>query len=335
MIKIAVDGMGGDFAPKEIVEGIKLALDENADISIVVTGDKNQLEQEFENYTNKSRVEIIHTEEVITMHDKPREALLRKKNSSMYKAVELVKEKYVDGMVTAGNSGAHMAISLFTLGRLAHVTRPAIGVVVPFIDGNHGLLLDVGASVDIGPKEYLVFAILGKTYFHTLFKKEDIKVGLLNIGAEEEKGTKVLQEAHKLLKENLKEFSGNIEPHEALYHKVDVIVTDGFTGNILEKSYEGAGQFIVDTLKKEIAKSFKYKIGALLMQGAMKNTMNTLNYESFGGSPLLGVDGLSIKAHGRSKRGAIKNAIKVCYDLAKDRLIDEFKNELEKMADMI
>jgi len=171
MIKIAVDGMGGDFAPKEIVEGIKLALDENADISIVVTGDKNQLEQEFENYTNKSRVEIIHTEEVITMHDKPREALLRKKNSSMYKAVELVKEKYVDGMVTAGNSGAHMAISLFTLGRLAHVTRPAIGVVVPFIDGNHGLLLDVGASVDIGPKEYLVLQSLEKRIFTLCSKR--------------------------------------------------------------------------------------------------------------------------------------------------------------------
>lgn len=330
MIKIAVDGMGGDFAPQEIVEGVKLALSELNDIKVFITGNEQELKKEFKN--EAKNIEIVPTVEVITMHDRPRDALLKKKGSSMHKAVELVKDKIVDGFVTAGNTGAYMAISLFTLGRLKNVNRPGIGVVIPFKDGNFGVLIDVGASVDITPRDYIVLAVLGKTFLYTLTRKENITVGLLNIGEEEEKGTKLIQEAHKLLKENLKQFKGNVEPHEILYHKVDVIVTDGFTGNILEKSYEGALEFTVDILKEEINKSLIYKIGASLLKPALKNAFNKLNYENFGGSPLLGVDGISVKAHGRSRRIAIKNAIKVAYELAKNNLIENFKQELEKIS---
>jgi len=328
MIKVAVDGMGGDYAPKEIIEGVKLALEEINDLYVIITGDEKQILEHIGSMP-KSNIEIIGTSEVITMHDKPREALLRKKNSSMHKAIELVKNKEADAVVTAGNTGAYMAISLFTLGRLKNVNRPGIGVVLPFIDNEIGLLIDVGASVDVSPRELYIFGILGKTFLYTLTKKGKISVGLLNIGAEEEKGSKLMQETHKLLKEQLDGFVGNVEPHEILYHKADVIVTDGFTGNILEKSYEGALEFTVDALKQEINKSLIYKIGAYLLKPALKNAFNKLNYENFGGSPLLGVDGISVKAHGRSKRNAIKNAIKVSYELSKNNLIENFKKELE------
>jgi glycerol-3-phosphate acyltransferase PlsX len=333
MVKIAVDGMGGDFAPLEIVEGVKLAVNEIEDLEILLTGREEELKKVLQGFSKSKNIEIVHADDVITMHDKPREALLRKKGSSMHKAVELVKDKVAQGFVTAGNTGAYMAISLFTLGRLKNVNRPGIGVIIPFKDDEFGVLIDVGASVDIMPRDYLILAILGKTFLHTLTNKENLTVGLLNIGEEEEKGTKLIQEAHKLLKENLKEFKGNIEPHQILYHKVDVIVTDGFTGNILEKSYEGALEFTVDILKDEINKSILYKIGAYLLKPALKSAFNKLNYENFGGSPLLGIDGVAVKAHGRSKRTAIKNAIKVAYELAKNNLIENFKNELEGVSE--
>ncbi len=206
---------------------------------------------------------------------------------------------------------------------------PAIGVVLPFRDGGYGLLLDVEASVDISAKEYLVFALLGRVYLATLTGKTNISIGLLNIGEEEEKGNKITQEAYKLLKENFNDFAGNVEPQDLLNHKVDVLVTDGFTGNVLEKSYEGAAELIINAIKDEIKKSNIRKIAAVVLKKAIKNAFSTLNYENFGGSPLLGVDGISIKAHGRSKRVAIKNAIKVCYELAENNLIDNFKEALE------
>ncbi|MGC9101241.1 MAG: hypothetical protein ACP5HC_08325 [Caldisericum sp.] len=206
---------------------------------------------------------------------------------------------------------------------------PAIGVVLPFRDRGYGLLLDVEASVDISAKEYLVFALLGRVYLATLTGKTNISIGLLNIGEEEEKGNKITQEAYKLLKENFNDFAGNVEPQELLNHKVDVLVTDGFTGNVLEKSYEGAAEFIIDAIKDEIKKSNIRKIAAVVLKKAIKNAFSTLNYENFGGSPLLGVDGISIKAHRRSKRVVIKNAIKVCYELAENNLIDNFKEALE------
>lgn len=329
-MKIAVDGMGGDFAPQEVILGIDLALEELPNLEVVVTGNRDLLDKEIQHSKNASRIEIMPTEQVITTHDKPREALLKKKNSSMHKAVELVRDGHAKGMVTAGSTGAYMAISIFTLGRLKSVTRPAIGIPLPYRDGSMGLLLDAGASVDIGAKELLIFAVLGKVYLATLKKDSNITVGLLNIGEEEEKGSKLTIETHKLLKENIKEFMGNVEPHEILNHKVDVIITDGFTGNVLQKSYEGAAEFLIDSIKEEINKSFVRKLAAKILKPALKSAFNKLNYENFGGSPLLGVNGISIKAHGRSKRVAIKNAIKVCYELAANNLIENFKKELEE-----
>jgi len=329
-MRIAVDGMGGDNAPHEIVQGIDLALSEIPNLEVVITGNKQLLESEITSIKNGSRVEIVNTEQVITMHDKPREALLKKKQSSMHKAIGLVKDGYAKGIVTAGNTGAYMAISIFTLGRLKGVTRPAIGVTIPLKGGGYELLLDVGASVDVSAREYLTSALLGKVYLSTLTGRNDVTIGLLNIGEEAEKGNKITQEAYKLLKENFKEFAGNVEPQDLLKYKVDVLVTDGFTGNVLEKSYEGAAEFIIEAIRDEIKKSNIRKIAAVILKEAIKNAFSTLNYENFGGSPLLGVDGISIKAHGRSKRVAIKNAIKVCYELAENNLIENFKDSLEK-----
>jgi glycerol-3-phosphate acyltransferase PlsX len=325
-MKIVVDGMGGDYAPREVVKGAVEVLEELIDVEIILTGDKQALENELAHYNKTSRISIFPTEEVITMHDHPKDALLKKKNSSLYKAIGLVKNKEAVGIVSAGNTGAQMAISLFVLGRLPKVSRPAIGVPLPYRDST-GLLIDGGANADVTLREYLVFALLGKVYLESILGRK-VTIGLLNIGEEPEKGPQIVQDAYKMLKENFEEFKGNIEANEVLSHKVDVIVTGGFTGNMLLKAIEGAAETILDAFKEAANSSLKAKIGGLLLKDSLKSVMKTFDFETFGGSPLLGIDGISIIAHGRSRHCAIKNAIKVCYNIEKDKIIDRFKEQL-------
>jgi len=325
-MKIAVDGMGGDYAPLEVIKGAVEVLGELNEVEIILTGDKQALEDGLRQYNNPSRISVFPTEQVITMHDHPKDALLKKKNSSLYKAVELVKKNEAAGIVSAGNSGAQMAISLFVLGRLPGVLRPAIGVPLPYKD-SMGLLIDGGANVDVTLREYLVFALLGKVYLESILERK-VTIGLLNIGEEPEKGPQILQDAYKMLKEHFEEFKGNVEGNEVLSHKVDVIVAGGFTGNMLLKAIEGTAETVLGVFKEATNSSLKTKIGGLLLKDSLKRAMKTFDFETFGGSPLLGVNGISIIAHGRSKHAAIKNAIKVCYNIEKDKIIDKFKEQL-------
>jgi len=325
-MRIAIDGMGGDFAPCEIVKGAVESLEELNDVEIIITGDMHLLGEELKQYNNPSRITVFPTEEIITMNDHPREALLKKKNSSLYKAIQLVKEKEASGIVSAGNTGAQMAISLFVLGRLPGVSRPAIGVPIPY-KNSMGLLIDGGANADVTVREYLVFALLGKVYLESILGRS-VTLGLLNIGEEPEKGSRMVQEAHKLLKKHFKEFKGNIEANEILSHKVDVVVTDGFTGNMLLKAIEGTAETVLGGFKEAVDKSFKAKIGGLLLKNSLKGIIKSFDYETFGGSPLLGIDGISIIAHGRSRHTAIKNAIKVCCRIDREKIIDKFKEQL-------
>ena len=325
-MKIAVDGMGGDYAPLEVIKGAVEVLGELNEVEIILTGDKQALEDGLRQYNNPSRISVFPTEQVITMHDHPKDALLKKKNSSLYKAVELVKKNEAAGIVSAGNTGAQMAISLFVLGRLPGVLRPAIGVPLPYKD-SMGLLIDGGANVDVTLREYLVFALLGKVYLESILERK-VTIGLLNIGEEPEKGPQILQDAYKMLKEHFEEFKGNVEGNEVLSHKVDVIVAGGFTGNMLLKAIEGAAETVLSVFKEAANSSLKTKIGGLLLKDSLKRAMKTFDFETFGGSPLLGVNGISIIAHGRSKHAAIKNAIKVCYNIEKDKIIDKFKEQL-------
>ena len=325
-MKIAIDGMGGDFAPREIVKGAVESLEELDDVEIIITGDTLLLNEELKQYNNPSRIIVFPAEEIITMHDHPRDALLKKKNSSLYKAIQLVKDKEAAGIVSAGNTGAQMAISLFVLGRLPGVSRPAIGVPVPYRD-SMGLLIDGGANADVTLREYLVFALLGKVYLESILGRS-VTLGLLSIGAEPEKGSRMVQEAHKLLKKHFEEFRGNVEANEFLSHKVDVVVTDGFTGNMLLKAVEGTAETILGAFKEAVGKSFKTKISGLLLKDSLKGVIKNFDYETYGGSPLLGLDGISIIAHGRSKHTAIKNAIKVCHRIDREKIIDKFKEQL-------
>ncbi len=325
---IALDGMGGDYSPQETVKGAIETLKELEDIHIIITGDKSLIQKELLKYSSKlkDRVSIYPTTQIITMHDHPKDTLFTKKDSSLYKAIELVKNKEAVGIVSAGNTGAQMAISLFVLGRIKGIIRPAIAVPMPF-PHSMGLLIDAGANTDCNAKQLVQFALMGKVYLENILKRK-VTIGLLNIGTEEEKGSKLTQEAHQSLKNMFEEFKGHIEGDKILTGEVDVIVTDGFTGNIALKTIEGTAERIVSALKTEIKKSNLAALGALLMKNAMKNLFKQLDYETFGGSPLLGTNGISIIAHGRSSHVAIKNAIKMCYKMEKEKIIEKTIQQL-------
>jgi glycerol-3-phosphate acyltransferase PlsX len=328
-MRIALDGMGGDYAPREIIKGAVEALKEIKELYIIITGDEDILRKELSKYNNPftDRISIFPTEQVVTMHDHPKDALLMKKNSSLYKAVELVKEGDAVGVVSAGNTGAQMAISLFVLGRIKGILRPAIAVPIPYPNGEMGILIDGGANADCNEKILLQFALLGKVYLENILNR-DVTIGLLNIGAEKEKGSKLTQRTYELIEKNFDNFKGNVEGNDLLSGKVDVVVTDGFTGNIALKSIEGAAEQILRVFKEQIKANKLAALGALIMQKSLKKVFKQFDYETFGGSPLLGVNGISIIAHGRSSFLAVKNAIKMCYKMETEHILEKTINQL-------
>ena len=327
-MRIALDGMGGDYAPYEVVKGAIEAVSELDDLYIIITGKEDALREELSKYpiNSRDRVSIYPTDQIITMHDHPKDALRKKKNSSLYKAIELVKNGDAVGIVSAGNTGAQMAISLFELKRIKGILRPAIAVPLP-LPHSMGILIDGGANADCNEKELVQFALMGKVYLENILGR-DVTIALLNIGAEAEKGSILTQQAYETLKSTFKEFKGNIEGNEILTGKADVIVTDGFSGNVALKSIEGTAEYIVSSLKSEIKKSKIAEAGALLMKNTLKNLFTRFNYETFGGSPLLGINGISIISHGRSTHIAIKNAIKMCYRMEQGKVLEKTINQL-------
>lgn len=302
--------MGGDFGCAPIVAGCVLALGE-AQFEPILVGDKaailSELPQEFH-----SKVTIVEASDVIAMHEAATDALKRK-DSTIYKAVELVANKQADAVVSAGHSGATMSLATLKIGRIKGVHRPAIATLMPTrLEGKKTLVLDVGANVDSEPKHLYQFAIMGKAYATQLLHIQSPKVALLSNGEEDSKGDKLVKESFALLqqlRENGFNFIGNGEGSDVFSGEVDVIVCDGFVGNVLLKTSEGIGEAIVSIIKRNVENSFLAKIGYLLMKPAFAALKKVMDYAEYGGAPLIGIDGCAIVSHGKSNAKAMKNAI--------------------------
>ena len=306
MIKIAIDAMGGDFGPEPIIEGVVQALEEKQFLPILVGDKKEILSLLPQYYTNK--VEIVDASDVIDMADQATNALKRK-DSSIYKAVELVRNKEADAVVSAGHSGATMTLATLRIGRLPHISKPALATLMPSLGKNKTLVLDVGAVTDCTPQNLYEFAAMGEAYMEKAMNVHKPRVGLLSNGSEDSKGNALTKEAFKLLK-GLKGFVGNVEGKNIFDGSVDVIVCDGFTGNILLKTSEGVVTTVFALMKQYIRKSLPAKIGALMMRKKVfVNMKKEVDKDEYGGAPLLGIDGCAIISHGASNAKAIKNAV--------------------------
>lgn len=326
---IAVDGMGGDFAPAAVVDGCVQAVKEYS-VNIIITGVEELIKKELDKYAYpKGKITIVHAEEVIGTNEPPVMAVRRKKNSSLVKALQLVKDKEADAVISAGNTGALMTGATLIVGRIKGIDRVALAPIMP--GKNHAfMIVDAGANVDCKPQYLMQFALMGKIYFENILKIKDPTVGLINIGTEEEKGNELTKTTYNLLKESDFNFVGNIEPREVSNGDVNVLVCDGFVGNTILKMYEGVALNVFNMLKEEVVKSFTSKVGAFLLKPVFKGLKKKFDYSEYGGSAFLGAKGICIKAHGSSDSKAFKNAIRQsvnCYD---NKIIDKIKEELEK-----
>jgi len=306
MIKIAIDAMGGDFGPEPIIEGVVQALEEKDFLPILV-GDKEEILSLLPQYY-ADKVEIVESSDVILMSDQATNALKRK-DSSIYKAVELVRDKKASAVVSAGHSGATMTLATLRIGRLPHISKPALATLMPSITATKTLVLDVGAVTDCTPENLYEFGAMGEAYAQKILGISSPKVGLLSNGSEDSKGNALTKEAFVLLK-NLDGFVGNVEGRDIFNGNVNVVVCDGFTGNILLKTSEGVVSTIFTLMRQHIRKSLPAKIGALMMKRKVFGNMKKqVDYAEYGGAPLLGIDGCAIISHGSSNAKAIKNAI--------------------------
>ncbi|MBN1349127.1 phosphate acyltransferase PlsX [candidate division KSB1 bacterium] len=331
-MRIAVDAMGGDHAPKAIVHGaVEAARASKGRFEVVLVGDRDQIETELQRHFNikQLNISVEHAAETIEMHESPTTALRRKKNSSIGVAIQLHKEGKVDAVVSAGNTGAVMASSLLGLGRIKGVARPSIGSFLPTPEGVC-LLIDVGANVDCKPQNLLQFAIMGSIFFGRLFDIEKPKVGLLSIGEEESKGNEVTIRTHQILKQNSHlNFIGNIEGRDIMQGIVDIAVCDGFVGNIILKFGESIFHTFSASLKEKIGKKIHSKIGALLLKSSFRLVKKNYDWEEYGGVPLLGINGVVIICHGKSSPKAILNAVLEAEKTVEAEVNTYIKRELE------
>lgn len=326
-MRVALDAMGGDKAPAEIVKGALQAVNLYPEIEKIFLVGK---EEEIKKYLNGNteKIEIIDAREVIEMDDHPALAYRKKKDASMTVATRLVKEGRADAIISAGNTGGQMTSSLFVLGRIKGISRPAIATPLPAMKGIT-LLLDSGANADCTVENLQQFALMGSIYAKKVLKKDNPKVSLVNIGSERTKGNELSIKAYEELEkmDNIN-FIGNIEGREIPQGKADVIVADGFVGNVVLKLIEGMGKTFVSIIKEEVSKSFISKLGAFLMKDALLGLKKKMDYAEIGGAPLLGVDGISIICHGSSDSKAIHNAIRVAIECKKEDYVQEIKNNL-------
>jgi len=306
MIRIAIDAMGGDYGPEPIIEGVVQALEVKNFLPILV-GDVDEIRAFLPPYY-ADKVQIVEASDVISMDDQATNALKRK-DTSIYKAVELVRNKEASAVVSAGHSGATMTLATLRIGRLQNISKPALATLMPSVIDTKTLVLDVGAVTDCTAQNLYEFGAMGEAYMQTIMAVSSPKVGLLSNGSEDSKGNTLTKEAFKLLK-NLKGFVGNVEGRDIFNGHVNVVVCDGFTGNILLKTSEGVVDTIFTLMRQYIRKSLPAKIGALMMRKKVFGTMKKqVDYAEYGGAPLLGIDGCAIISHGSSNAKAIKNAI--------------------------
>ncbi len=329
-MRIALDAMGGDFAPQATVEGAYLYQRETgARNEIVLVGHQAQIEAEAAKFAKwaKSRISVIHAEQAIGMNESPTEALKQKKNSSMLIGIQMHKDQKVDAFVSAGNTGAQMAASLLNLGRIKGVNRPAIGSFIPSEKGMV-FLIDVGANADCKPINLLQFGIMGGIFVNLIYGKRDLSVGLLNIGEEEKKGNELALAAHQLMKTDCRGFVGNIEGRDILKGTVDIVVCDGFVGNIILKFTESVMSVLSKSFKRNLGSNLFINLGALLVKPAFSEMRRSYDYQEYGGVPLLGINGISIICHGSSTAKAIMNAIHVADMMGTKKVNDHIAETL-------
>jgi glycerol-3-phosphate acyltransferase PlsX len=329
---MALDAMGGDYAPLEIVRGGILALKEEKDLFVYFVGDKEKIQPILEKEASslKGRYEIVHAPDNVEMNEAP-SRVLRKKNSSLYQAGLLVREGKADAMVSAGNTGAVLTVGKFIIGAIEELERPSIGVAFPNPKG-HTVLLDVGANVDVKPRHLVQFAVIGHTYAQEMLGIKNPRVGILSIGEEEGKGNELVKETYPLLKETKLNFVGNAEGRDIFNGNFDVIVCDGFVGNVVLKASESLGFAILKMIKDEVKKSFWAKLGAWLMKPAFRALKQKADFAEYGGIPLLGAKAPVMITHGRANAKAIRNAIKAAQDFYTHHFNDVLRKNLLELA---
>ena len=329
---IALDAMGSDRAPKPEIEGAIQAA-RHHDVRVVLVGPESIIQAELARHPSAADlpIEILHASEVITMEDKAAQAVRAKRDSSMRVGLRLVRHEKAVGFVSAGNTGAAMATAKLVLGVLPGVDRPALAAVFPTAIGTAACLLDVGANVDCSPENLVQFAIMGEIYFRSMFGTRSPKVGLLSIGEEEGKGNELTREALQLLKQLPLNFVGNVEGRDLYNGKVDVIVADGFVGNVALKISEGVANLVRYTLKETLKATITRQVGYLLSRSAFTDFKKRLDHTEYGGAPLLGVKGVCFITHGSSNANAIKNAIRVAAEFAERKINAKIEKELAEI----
>ena len=319
-VRIAIDAMGGDLAPKALVEGAIKAATADQEVQIILVGQPDKLPQE---QALPANVTVEEAATVMAM-DESVENLRKKRDSSIWVATKMVKEGRADAVISAGSTGAQMASALLLLGRIPGITRPGICTIFPSLKGG-SILLDIGANLELDVEQYLQFAVLGQVAAQALLQVENPTIALLNNGTEEHKGTDKLVEAHQLLKKSGLNFVGNFEARDLMSGNVDVIVTDGFTGNAVLKTSEGLAKTFVGVLKQELSATPVRRFGAALVMPGLKKLKQMLDYKKVGGAPLLGVGGLSVVCHGSSDAVTIEAAVKQTVNLHKSDFIPAMK----------
>lgn len=326
-MKIIVDTMGGDRGPIEIIKGALDAIDEYG-VDVILVGDKTLLESELMKISYpKNKIDIINAKEVITNEDDPSMAIRRKKDSSMIVGANALVENLGDGFISTGNTGALLAAGIFIVKRIKGVDRAALSVLYPTLKG-FSLLLDAGANVDCKPEYLYQFALMGSIYMENVMNIKSPTIGLLNIGVEKGKGNQLVKDAYEILEKSDLNFIGNIEGRELPSGAADIIVADGFAGNIALKLTEGMAISIFSILKDELTKNVKSKLGAILLGSGLRSIKNRMDYREYGGAPLLGINKPIVKAHGSSDALAIKNGINQLKKFIEGDVINIIKNNI-------
>ena len=326
-MKIAVDAMGGDFAPDEIVKGVELARDNDSSVEFVLYGQTDRINQLLK---NKQNISVVQADEVISMEDEPVKAVRQKKNSSLVMAAQAVKDQEADAFFSAGNTGAVLAAGLFVIGRIKGIDRPGLTTTLPVINTENGqfVMLDVGANADTKPANMYQYALMGKFYAENVMHIDNPRIGLLNNGTEADKGDMNHRKVHDLLAENADlNFVGNVESRDLLNGVADVVVTDGFTGNAVLKGIEGTALAMMKLLKSAVVDGgLKAKLGALMLKDGLKGMANQMDYSKHGGAVLLGLNAPVVKTHGSSKAETVSNTMAQIKVILASGLVEQLKN---------
>ena len=327
-MRIAIDAMGGDNAPESVVEGAVKAAKQWGDTEIILVGDSAKLEPLLDAAGRPSNVRVYHAAESISADDEPVRAVRRKKEASMVIAGQLLKDGEAEAMISAGNTGALMAVGLLVVGRIPGIERPALAPMLPTVDGKGVLALDLGANMDASPEHLLQYALMGSVYRNRVHDIPEPRVGLLNVGTEAIKGNELTKQAYPLLEKAPIRFVGNVEARDVMNNVCDVLVCDGFAGNILLKAMEGTASVIFNNLKAAFTRSWATKLAAAVMKPALSEFKKKLDYTEHGAAPLLGVNGLVLKSHGSSDAKAFKNAVRQARIAVANNLVRSISSEI-------